>query len=439
MNAMKSTLAAALLTVAAAAPAMAQLASASTPALGMGENYTAAARGYEAVSWNPALLAVSGAPKWTLALLPGRAIAGLDPVTLADLKEWENEVVPANVKQEWLSAIRQEGGEAGTGGGDVTWLAAHFGGFGLQASTSARAVSDISPGIAELLMFGNADDQGNAKEIDLSGSTLNLNAYSTVAASYGHHFGLGTPGRDMQVLAVGVTAKYTIGHLMALSQESTGAATTEPSVSLGFPMLHTPLGGEDDEFEANAGSGIGLDVGVAYETMNWTFGATVQNLVNTFAWDEDLLRYRAGTILFSADERRTEFEKLPVEEAPAALRALVDDMKFEPSFALGAMYRPDMSNLRVTADARFGGTTALATRPATHIGAGAEYRIASFLPVRAGAAYVKVDDENAGFQFGGGIGLDVGSVRMSFSGLRRSTDLGADNIFMLTLLSFGRM
>ncbi len=54
----------------AARPAAAQLPSASASALGVGDNYTALARGYNAVAWNPAGLAMPGSPGFSLAIMP---------------------------------------------------------------------------------------------------------------------------------------------------------------------------------------------------------------------------------------------------------------------------------------------------------------------------------------------------------------------------------
>ena len=46
----------------------AQLPDPSTRALGMGGAYTSLARGYEAVAWNPAMLAAVGRPGFTIGL-----------------------------------------------------------------------------------------------------------------------------------------------------------------------------------------------------------------------------------------------------------------------------------------------------------------------------------------------------------------------------------
>ncbi|HUF51848.1 MAG TPA: DUF5723 family protein, partial [Longimicrobiales bacterium] len=337
-------------------------------------------------------------------------------------------------KQQWLNAIREEGSQAGTGGSDVTWLAVQIGPVGVHASSSARAVNNISPGVAQLVLFGNTDEQGNPEAIDLAGSSLDVNAYSTVGVSFGLPF---TLGDGASRLAIGATAKYTMGHLLALGQESTGTTTTAPiGVNFSFPIVHTPLGGEDEPFEVNSGTGIGLDIGVGYESGALRLGAAVQNVVNTFAWDESLLRYRAATMSLAQSDYTTDFASQPVASAPAALRAAVTDMKFKPSFAVGAALRQS-ENLSIAADARFGSAAGMNTRPPTHIGAGVEYVVGGFLPVRVGAAFVKLDAENSGLQYGAGIGLRLSAINLSASVGQRSTDIGKDTMLMVSVVSIG--
>jgi hypothetical protein len=410
----------------------AQLPSASTRAMGMGDNFTAAARGFSAVAWNPGNLGLSGNPRMSLTLGTFRGLFGLDPITLSDISDWQGEIVPDQVKQQWLTSIRDEGSQAGTAGTDVTWLALQAGPFAIQASTSAVMVSNISPGIAELILVGNVNNDGSAKAINLSGSTMDIRAFTTVGASFGKGFTMASGAR----LGVGVTGKYTVGHFVARSQESTGATTGSPiAVTLSFPTVHSDV--EDDAFDGNGGSGIGLDIGVGYETAKYTFAATAQNVVNSFEWDETTLAYRPAGFRFDADNRTSEFDTQPISTAPASLRSIVEDLKFKPSFALGASIKQSRK-LMIAADARFGGTAGMSSRPPTQVGAGVEYRIIDAIPLRAGAAFVKVDEDNSGPQFGGGIGLELGFFNISASGLRRTTDLGTDNIFMLTVLSWGR-
>lgn len=418
-----------------AVPAAAQLSSASTAALGMGDNYTAAARGYSAIAWNPAGLALRGNPGMSFTALTLRGIAGLDPITLSDLVEYEDRLVPDLIKQAWLTRVENRGGQSGMAGFDSNWLALSVGPFGLQVSTSARTAANISPGIAELIMFGNVAADGEPRTISLSGSTLDVTGYTTVGASWGHALTIGGLTR----LALGVTAKYTVGHVVARGIESTGTATADPlMIQMQFPILHSGMGGdEDDEFEPNSGSGFGLDLGVGYELGPWTFAGTVQNVINTFEWDASLLRFRPGELLFDADSREASFDEVPLDQAPAALRALVGDLEFKPILAAGAQFQPT-DQLRVTADLRTGSADGLVVQPSSHAGAGIEYRLLGFLPVRAGAALISYGADRSGFQIGGGIGIDVLGFSLGASALRRDTDLGVDNVVQFTFLGRGQ-
>src|SRR5205085_9973259 len=119
-----------------------QLPSSSTRALGMGDNYTALARGYAAVSWNPALLGLPGNPGASLTLLPVRGVAGLGPVKLKDFSNYSDKFVPASQRETWLTAIEGKGSEQGNAGADATYIAAQIGRLGVQAGTIVRAVSN---------------------------------------------------------------------------------------------------------------------------------------------------------------------------------------------------------------------------------------------------------------------------------------------------------
>ena len=435
MTTTRVALAGALLGISAlVSHADAQVASASAAAFGMGDNFTALARGYNAVAWNPAGLGMPGNPGFSLTVLSGRGIAGLDPVTLSDLKEYEGEVVPTAIKRQWLNSIIEEESQAGTGGADITWLALQLGPVALHASSSGRAVNDISPGVAQLIIFGNTDDAGTPQAISLSGSTVDVNSYSTLALSYGMPLSIGAgAGR----IAVGATAKYTMGHVLALGRESTGATTTSPvAVDFSFPLVHTSLGEDDESLEVNNGNGFGLDIGVGYESGPLTLGATVQNIVNTFEWDDTALQYRPVAISLAQSNYETETDVQPFSTAPQAMQDAIEDMTFKPSIALGASFRQS-PRLNLAADARFGSSSGMHTRPPTHVGAGVEYAVTDFLPVRVGIAYVRVNDDNAGFQFGGGFGIRVGNYSLSAGIGQVSTDLGKDTHVMLQVVSIG--
>jgi hypothetical protein len=257
-----------MLAICVPAAAGAQLANTMPAAMGMGENYTAAARGYAAVAWNPANLGLSNGPSASAMLGATRLAGGLGPVTLADLHRYQDESVPLDVRQRWLADIRQAGGQTGGAGFDVGWAAFQVGRFAAQLSTSGRAVNDISPGFAQLLLVGNADDAGNPLDIELGGSTVDAEAYSTGAVSFA--IPLPRP-QGVTAIAIGVTAKYTIGHALARTAESVGQAGSDPAgMELSFPLAYTPVVYDGNRYWIRSGGGFGVDVGAALRAGDWT-------------------------------------------------------------------------------------------------------------------------------------------------------------------------
>jgi len=415
----RSKSAAALVLMAASAlPAAAQLPNASTPALGMGNNFTAAARGYNAVAWNPAMLGVPGSPSYSLALAQVGVQAGLEPVTLGDISAFEGEVIDMITRRRWLQRIEADGGESGTGGADVTWLAAQVGRFGVQLSTTGRALAELSPGAAELFLFGNAGfENGEPRPIAVDDSELHGNAVTTAGLSYAQPFN--TSGGT---LSVGATVKYTVGHVVVVGENRGSTITAEPVIDLRFPVISTESGG-------NNGAGFGLDVGVAFARNNITIAAAVQNVFNTFEWSAGQLVYRPGTALLDATNRATDFDEHAYSEAPLEMRTRVSEMKYRPALRAGVAYTAT-NRLLLTADvhSRFG-ESELASEPNFHAGAGAEYRLFPFLLVRAGGAAV-----TDGFQYAGGLGIEAGPVALHGSIAQRD----GVTVTMVTLLSARR-
>jgi hypothetical protein len=281
-------------------------------------------------------------------------------------------------------------------------------------------------------MFGNADENGDPRSIDLAGSSFRLHAYSTAAVSWGHPIDLEGERR----LALGITASYTWGHALAFGERSEGSAIADPlAVDLVFPVIQTRL--DPDSLRLDSGRGLNLDAGAALQTGTWTFAAVVRNVFSTFAWNTEDLRYRPLSFSFHEGESSADVEALPVAAAPAALRSRANDLRFRPAVALGAMTAPS-DRLVLTADARLAADDGLLTAPTRHLGAGVQYRLLSWLPIRAGAAAIAMGVGDPGYQLGGGVGLDLGAINVAGSIARRATDrLGVETTFMLTLLSAG--
>lgn len=405
-----------------ASTASAQLPSASTRALGMGDNATAAAAGFNAVAWNPALLGLPNNPTASFALLPLRGIAGLGPVELGDIADYSGEFVPNSVREKWLTQIEQEGSEQGTGGADVTILGLQIGRIGLQVGSRARAVSNLSPGAAELLFFGNAGRSGEPRAFNLAGARLQGHGESTAALS------LGIPIRKSATMsaAIGITAKYTIGHGIVIAQDQGSTVTADPALSLNFPVILP----NTNDYDAQAGSGFGLDIGFAMRQGKTTIGASVKNVANAFKWDESKLVFRPGTATFNSTTKTSDFDEAPLSSAPPALRQLLDDAKYKPTIAVG-LAREITNKLEVSADVRVrAGNTTIEEEPKMHIGAGAEFKPARILSLRGGAVVI-----TGGYLISGGLGLDLGPLNLAAGVATRKGELGTDVITMITLVS----
>lgn len=409
-----------LLSLAAALPraSAAQIPQASAAALGLGNNVTAAARGFAAVANNPAGLAHPGSPGFSLAIPAVGVQTGLGPIELSDLADWEGELLPAATKAEWLQRVVASGGQTGALDVGVTAFALSAGPVGVQAGVIAGGETNLTPDAAELLLFGNAGRTGTPGDFVLSGSAIDAFALSTVAVSFGF--------QASRRLSLGVTGTYVWGNGLVVGRDMGSTVGNDPlGVDLTFPVISPHF---DEGFDR--GTGVGLDVGALWEGPLLTLGATVQNVFHTFEWNLDDLYFRPGEALFYQGVSSSDFDERPATSAPADLLEIVEGRTIEPVLSAGALWRPS-SLLHVTADIRKRVSGGLEIGPELHVGAGAELRALPFLPLRAHAAMV-----TGGVQVGGGASLVLGPVNLSGAGAYR-TDDGNDAVLGMFTLSFG--
>jgi hypothetical protein len=412
------------LALAPAQPARAQLPSASSAALGFADSYTGAARGYDAIALNPANLALSGNPDGSLAFFPVRAFTGLGPVTLSEVAEYGGKMLPENVRSTWLQRIQSApAGEQGDLGVDLTYAAVQVGRVGFQLSSTAHGLTTLNGDAAQLILFGNARN-GQPQALTLGDSHINGEATSTAAFSYAHPFAVGQTGARV---AVGGALKFTLGHVLAYGRDAGSHTSNVPlELQVRFPVVLPDTGSY-----FNNGGGVGLDLGGAYEAGRLTLSAALQNVFNTFGWNTSKLRFRSAEAIWTADSvTATTATDQPFVNAPTALQQQVEGLSYKPVVRLGAAYRL-RPRLVIDADVhhRFG-DGGMQFDPQTHVGVGAQYRVLSFVPVRAGAAVL-----TGGSQFGGGLGLELGTFTMGGALVHRHMDGRGSTISMITLIS----
>src|SRR5438067_9945345 len=148
--------------------ARAQLVSASAASLALGDNYTAVARGFNAINWNPAGLGMPDNPFFSFAFA-GRGAGGMDPISLSDLAKYNGVPVPQAVRTSWLTRVNAQGGQALDADGAGS-LALSIGSFGFQLATNAYERGKLSPDAVEVLLFGNSGATGTPRTMNFKGS-----------------------------------------------------------------------------------------------------------------------------------------------------------------------------------------------------------------------------------------------------------------------------
>jgi hypothetical protein len=392
----------------------AQVPNASPAATGLSGAFTARARGYDAIAWNPANLGLRDNPRFSFSLLAISGSSGLAPITLADIAQYSGKTLPRETREKWLQTVTSEGGESGSAEGGVTLVALSAGPFAFEVAGSAAGSTNMNAGAFEALMFGNAGLTGLPRDLDIDGSSGRVAAFTTAAASYGLSLG---------PLALGVTGKYVLGNAFAMAQDQ-GSVVALDSMRVNFPVVYSWA-----DSNAIAGMGVGLDVGLSYAVGRFAFGATVQNAANGFTWDETKLRSKAATALLNGVDDSVSFEDRPYAEAPAALRARVANDRFNPIVAVGLAYGLG-SPLVVSIDARQQTGDGILIGPTRRISGGLDARIASVLHLRGGGSYI-----TDGWGASGGLGVDIGSFELGVGGALRTVNGARVPAVTINLLS----
>ncbi|HKW46142.1 MAG TPA: DUF5723 family protein [Gemmatimonadaceae bacterium] len=401
--------------------ASAQLVSASAASLALGDNFTALARGYNAVNWNPAGLGMPENPLVSFSFA-GRGSAGMDPISMSDFAKYGGVTIPSNVLASWVSRVQAQGGQKLDAEGAGSF-AMSIGPFAFQLSTNAYERGKLSADAVETLFYGNAGLTGTPRDMNFKGSRTEAVVTTTAAASFGQSIDIDL-GPLTQHFAIGATVKYVVGNALLLGEDAGSRLVANPlGVNVQFPIIQS-----DTAFSGmpQRGHGVGLDVGAAWEFGPFAAGATIQNLLNTFKWNVNDMYFRPGGAVFSgAATRTTSFDAISMASVPDSLRARadamaveVDAMRFTPSLNVGASMQV-LPFLTAMADVRqnLGDGMHLAER--THVGAGAELRLIPFLPIRAGLSMI-----SGGYVASAGAGLELAFFRLNAGIAARKTEYG---------------
>jgi hypothetical protein len=290
--------------------------------------------------------------------------------------------------------------------------------FAAQLGLTFFGAVNLNPDAVEALLFGNVPatgagtDGSNVRTFNFKNSKLNAGGVTTAAFSYGRAFGERKPGSG--TLAFGATLKFIGGAFVTVAQDA-GSSINASGGTISFPSVGTRSFQDcrDDAGQIKAGctpmtgpggfagNGFGADIGVSWLRDKLALSAAIQNVFNTFSWDQSVMSYTPGLGQFDANGDTTNFDQQAFANAPANLKNAIANYKLKPTVSAGLAYewRKDVT---VSADARqqMGGDEAIVIGSKTSVGGGVEYRGIPMLSLRGGADYIT---GGTAFSFGAGL------------------------------------
>ncbi len=405
----------------------AQLPDPSTRALGMGDAYTSLARGYEAVAWNPAMLAAVGRPGFTIDLPHVNLEFGSNAYGLSDVRKYANTYLTDADKTALLAKI------------DTTLTLRTLLGaapFGISAGPFAvmvGAAGQMSLGVGKdavrLALFGNAPEAGTSSVFSGQGSAGHAWAATTIAGSFALPFRL-----PVGHLAIGATYKYVIGNFLGTAGDLGSQVAFNPLFSAveAGQALYTNYDKNCGSFSpfktgvcgGRAGTGYGVDLGGTLQLAGRgiTLSAVLVNVVGKMTWDASRLCYEqtlrqttqttSGSVTDTVLQQQSLCDPASIAANPqaAALRdSLLGNGDFSRLARVGVALKS--GQLTLAGDMQVRLKSGLDYQPAQLLAAGAEYRLLGFLPLRAGGSF----DFAGTSTLSGGIGLQLLGINLDVS------------------------
>jgi len=408
--------------------AQAQLADPSTRAMGMGGAYTSLARGYEAVAWNPALLAAAGRPGLTIDFPHLNLEFGSNAYGLSDVRKYANAYLSSGDKQSLLDKIKDSTLTLRSLIG-VAPFGFSIGPFGVLVSGAGQMSLGVGKDAVQLALFGNAPRNGTSSLFTARGSNGLAWAATTVAGS----FALPIPS-PLGHLSVGATYKYVIGNFLGSAADMGTQVAFNPQFSAveAGEAVYTNYDTNCGNFSpfktgmcgGRAGTGYGVDLGGTLQLAGrgLTLSAVVVNAVGKMTWDEDRLYYG---LTMRADSQTASGSVVTVEDTSVTLKtaaqiaanpqaqklksSLLANADFARLARVGVALRN--GNLTLAGDFQLRLKAGLDQQPSQLVAGGAEYRILGFLPIRAGGSW----DFQGSASISGGVGLQLLGINLDFS------------------------
>ncbi len=373
-----------LLALAAADPAAAQ---GHVRAMGMGGAHTAAARGLDAVDWNPANLAIDGDRGPSLGLASVSLDLNNNAFSLAAYNRYSGAVLTEADKDKILRDIPDEGFLLDA---DVNASVLGFcsGPFALTFQGLAGGAGIMDKDFFELVLLGNEIGQSFAFD-ETDGEAWAVGAATLSWASP-------VLTRRAYRLSLGVNARYLYGLYDFTVEEAGGGLVAD-------------LDGVRGEAKASllssqGGRGYAVDAGLSLQLpRGWNVGLAVSNATSHLTWDKEVER-RLWSVAGDSLTATTDDIDAHITETDTTYAASAYSRTLPTVLRLGAAKR--YGALLVAADVSRGLESRPGLSDALALDMGLELRLTSWFVPRLGIGFGGDVPRSAA-----GLGLGLGPVR----------------------------
>lgn len=381
----------------------------------------ALAKGFQAVEWNPANLALSGGPGWSLSMGQIGAssiVGGTSFSDLIDIASAGGEGDPAlvsRVPETGLTldlvgegfSISQISGLADlpdpVGGVSIPSIALSWKGFGLSVRNELVVSGHVSKEITDLTVNGFNPER--IRDYAIKNTSFRSFSYTSITMAAG--------GSLSPTFAVGASIRGVIGNrLMQGRLFEPNVDLDQQSMSLSAVAVESP-----------SATGFGLDLGAVYRPRPAiTLGFSVRNVFQRMVWDEQLVVF-ASEITdddfddAELDEIRDRFQGQDVDPGGATLQTyraaegLFDGSYFPRIFRLGGGLEASWGGSLQVAYSKTQGKGRLASSWDDRFSVGVEQRL-PVLTLRGGFATT-----SSGMQaITAGVGIHIGPVGLDAMG-----------------------
>ena len=338
---------------------------------GVAGAYSLRARGVNAPSWNPAILA------WSRALDIRIATAGVgvhnNAFSLGDYNRWNGTILDERDKETILARIPggsfRGGFEVRSDGPGAAWR-----GWALTTAGRAVGAAAVPKEFGRLVFYGNNLDQS----YDLGGTSGEAMAWSELRLSHGRALGTTQIGGHPVAVAGGLTLKWLRGWAHAEVTRAEGSLVTTMDGITGAE--------EVTGRSALGGGGFACDLGVAARTGSWSFGLALTNAVSRLSWtrrpEQHIQHAWADSLALDNLGEDENTDLVATEDTTGAIASYSTPVPAELTVAAARRWR----GFDLEADVRQGFSTRPGTSTTPRIALGASRCPWRFLEGRAGFA-----------------------------------------------------